>query len=632
LFFILLAQLPVLLTGYLAYRIGRDALEKEISSFLVTVNLQKSSRISAWLTTAVGDLEYLATNPLYQDLSQSLAGGNDQSGRGLKESHLAMRNLYFLPVINKGVFNELFLLRPTDGTVILSSDIDQEGKSKRDQNYFEKGRLDTFVQNIFYSMTYQQPAMVIATPVKNTHGIVTTILCARMNLQNLSVIMRDRSGMRASEDTYLVNAQNFFITEPLYGNKFALRTTVHTDGVKKALLGQKGTARYVDYRGNAVYGAYTYLPDLKIALITEVDEEEYFAAGKNMQKTIIGIGALMAGLSLAAGWAVSSALFSPLHRLVTAVDKMDAEHLAFTEKFSGNNEIAHLAKAFAAMAERLQNSLVSRDTLQQEVNVRREAEKQLQLTMTQLTRSNQELEQFAYVASHDLQEPLRMVSSYVQLLSERYTNQLDDKARKFINYAVDGAVRMQTLIQDLLSLSRVTTKGRAFEMVDCNMLLRQALGYLQVSIADRGAEITSDPLPRVYGDAMQITLVLQNLIGNAIKFCANVPPRIHISAEESVDTWRITVQDNGIGIDAKYGDKIFVIFQRLHTREEYPGTGIGLALCKRIVERHGGEIGFQSSTDKGTAFFFTFPKGNGRRIKGESAHGDEPAHDRNTAR
>jgi hypothetical protein len=199
----------------------------------------------------------------------------------------------------------------------------------------------------------------------------------------------------------------------------------------------------------------------------------------------------------------------------------------------------------------------------------------------------------------------------VQLLSERYANQLDDKARKFINYAVDGAVRMQTLIQDLLSLSRVTTKGRAFEMVDCNMLLRQALGCLQAIITDKGAEITSDPLPRVHGDSMQITLVLQNLLGNAIKFCTNVPPRIHISAEEGVDTWRITVQDNGIGIDAKYADKIFVIFQRLHTREEYPGTGIGLALCKRIVERHGGEIGFQSSVDKGTAFFFTFPKGNG---------------------
>jgi signal transduction histidine kinase len=611
LFFILLAQLPVLLTGYLAYRIGREALEKEISSFLVTVNLQKSSQISAWITTAVSDLEYLATNPLHREVLQSIAGRKDQISRGDEKSHTAMRNLYFLPVINKGIFNELFLLRPTDGTVILSSDIDQEGKIKRDYSYFEKGQQDTFVQNIFYSMAYQQPSMVIATPVKDEYGIVTTILCARMNLQNLSVIMRERSGMRASEDTYLVNAQNFFITEPLYGNKFALRTTVHTDGVKKALQGEKGTARYVDYRGIAVYGAYTYLPDLNIALITEVDEEEYLAAGKEMQKTIISIGVLMAGLSLAAGWAVSSALFSPLHRLVTAVDKMDAEHLVFTEKFTGNNEIAHLAKVFAAMTERLQNTLVSRDTLQQEVDVRRETEKKLQLTMTQLTRSNQELEQFAYVASHDLQEPLRMVSSYVQLLSERYTNQLDDKAQKFINYAVDGAVRMQTLIQDLLSFSRVTTKGRAFEMVDCNTLLRQALVHLQASIADKGAEITSDPLPQVYGDAMQITLVLQNLLGNAIKFCVNVSPRIHVGAEESVDTWRITVQDNGIGIDAKYADKIFVIFQRLHTREEYPGTGIGLALCKRIVERHGGEIGFQSSVDRGTIFFFTFPKGNG---------------------
>jgi hypothetical protein len=240
--------------------------------------------------------------------------------------------------------------------------------------------------------------------------------------------------------------------------------------------------------------------------------------------------------------------------------------------------------------------------------VRRKTEAELQITLEQLTRSNKELEQFAYVASHDLQEPLRMVSSYVQLLAERYKDQLDERAQKFIHYAVDGAVRMQSLIQDLLGFSRVSTRGLAFARIDSNILLAEALANLQTSISVSGAVITSDQLPVVYGDRIQIVQVFQNLISNSIKFCTSKPPKIHVSADFRDEHWLFSVRDNGIGIDAKYAEKIFIIFQRLHAREEYPGTGIGLALCKRIIERHGGEIRFESEVGKGTTFYFTLLK------------------------
>lgn len=608
LFFILFAQLPVLLTGYLSYRICLEALEKETSSFLANVNLQKKSRISNWIANATSDLEYLAGNPLSRDMLSQLPEIHNSMNREHEKIHNDIRNRYLLPMLQKGIFKELFLLHPADGRVIMSTDANQEDKIKTGQEYVEEGLKGTFVQDIFYSMSYQLPSMVIATPVKSKQGIVTAILCARVDLQHLSTIMQERSGNQVSEDTYLVNAQNYYITEPLYGKNYALRKTIYTEGVKKALLGENGTARYQDYRGIYVYGAYNYVPNLEVALITEIDEDEYLAPVKKMQETIIAIGFLMGVLSLTASWATVKVLFSPLNRLVSAVAQIDAEHLVFEEKFTGKNEIVKLAETFSALTNRLQQTLVSRDILQQEVEMRKKAEEQLKGTMTQLTRSNQELEQFAYVASHDLQEPLRMVASYVQLLSERYKDQLDDKARKFINYAVDGATRMQTLIQDLLSFSRVTTRGLNFELVDCNKLLHQALGNLKVIIETSGAEITSAPLPQVQGDAMQIVQIFQNLLGNAIKFCANTPPEIQVGVEELDDMWRISVQDNGIGIDPKYADKIFIIFQRLHTREEYPGTGIGLALCKRIVERHGGEIGFESEPDKGTRFYFTLPK------------------------
>jgi PAS domain S-box-containing protein len=236
------------------------------------------------------------------------------------------------------------------------------------------------------------------------------------------------------------------------------------------------------------------------------------------------------------------------------------------------------------------------------------AEEVARQALVDLTRSNRELEQFAYVASHDLQEPLRMVSSYTQLLGQRYEGQLDEKAKKYIDYAVDGAVRMQRLINDLLSYSRVGTRGKAPESTDTHALLGEAIANLTAAIAESGAMVTNDDLPTVHADASQLGLVFQNLLANAIKFHGDAPPRVHVSARDAGREWVFTVRDNGIGIEPQFAERVFVIFQRLHTRQEYPGTGIGLALCKRIVERHGGRIWFESAPGTGTTFFFTVPK------------------------
>jgi len=226
-----------------------------------------------------------------------------------------------------------------------------------------------------------------------------------------------------------------------------------------------------------------------------------------------------------------------------------------------------------------------------------------------LQRSNDDLQQFAYVCSHDLQEPLRVISNYTQLLAKRYSGKvLDETADEFLDFTVDASKRMQGLINDLLTYSRVQTKGQELLEIDCRSVAEDALANLKVAIEESGATINLGTLPRVKGDNPQLIQVFQNLISNAIKFKSDQNPVVSIECKEHGKYWLFEVRDNGIGFDLKYAERVFVIFQRLHSREVFPGSGIGLAVCKKIIERHGGRIWVETAPSQGAAFFFTIPK------------------------
>ncbi|MBI4314216.1 MAG: PAS domain S-box protein [Candidatus Omnitrophica bacterium] len=236
-----------------------------------------------------------------------------------------------------------------------------------------------------------------------------------------------------------------------------------------------------------------------------------------------------------------------------------------------------------------------------------QAQNALKSAADELARSNQELEQFAYAASHDLQEPLRKVASYTQLLGDTYKGKLDGEADKFIGYVVDGVVRMQALIKDLLLYSRVGRGEMTKEPISMDAVVSQVLSTLEIRIRETQAVVTKDPLPTVPVNRSQIEQLMQNLIGNAVKYHGEAAPRIHVSAQRRGTHWVFSVRDNGIGIDPQHYDRVFVIFQRLHTRTQYEGTGIGLAICKKIVERHGGKIWVESKPGEGSTFLFTVP-------------------------
>ena len=248
-----------------------------------------------------------------------------------------------------------------------------------------------------------------------------------------------------------------------------------------------------------------------------------------------------------------------------------------------------------------------------DITGQKRAEEAVKEKTQELLRSNAELEQFAYVASHDLQTPLRAISGYLNLLSKRYEGKLDPEGDRFIQRTTKNAGRMQRLINDLLTYSRLSTRGHPFQPTDCNLLLKEVVDILQPLLEESGGMITPGSLPTVMGDGGQLAQLFQNLLGNAIKFRDPKPPRIDVQAQRSDGAWLFSVKDNGIGIEPQYADRIFLIFQRLHTPEEYPGTGIGLAICKKIVERHGGRIWVESNAGEGSVFKFTIPDGGGIR-------------------
>ena len=308
-------------------------------------------------------------------------------------------------------------------------------------------------------------------------------------------------------------------------------------------------------------------------------------------------------VAVVSGGLISRSVSKPIYRLKEAAAEIARGNYDSEIKAKSKDEVGDLASSFDNMRQSLK-ALMAKQIEVETLKVRAEA-------ADELARSNAELQQYAYVASHDLQEPLRKVVGYTQLLANRYKGKLDADADKFMATTMNAAHRMQTLISDLLAYTRLGTGGRSFEPTDCNAVLDRAVSNLQVAIDECHAIVTHDPLPTVTGDATQLTQLFQNLISNAIKFRGEETPHVHISGDQKENDWIFTIRDNGIGIDPAFSDRIFVMFQRLHERGKYPGTGIGLAICKKIVERHDGCIWVESQPGNGTTFHFTIPMKKG---------------------
>lgn len=339
---------------------------------------------------------------------------------------------------------------------------------------------------------------------------------------------------------------------------------------------------------------------LQSALTLEDSEahQKLSDAADNLQLLLVLAAVLILGGVLGAGFLLRRTITLPLAYLGSEARRVAGGEFAVPLRIaSGPREIAEVGGEIDAMRKRIVDELETVET----------AHTQLAEQARELRRSNRELEQFAYVASHDLQEPLRKIASFCQALQTRYRGQLDDRADQYIDFAVDGAKRMQTLINDLLAFSRAGRSGREHELVELNEVLVAARAALAGTLESSGGHVEAGQLPTVRGDRAQLTSLFQNLIANAVKFHGTEPPVVRIAAVRDGEEWRLSCADNGIGIDPEYAERIFLIFQRLHSREAYQGTGIGLALCRKIVEYHGGHIWLDADYTGGARFQFTLP-------------------------
>jgi|GEM_PF-1396703 signal transduction histidine kinase len=503
----------------------------------------------------------------------------------------------------------VYVSNPSHYTMDLSKSLDDISPES-----FKQGTKDVYFSDPFINRVVEnKPEILAIAPVFDLQDVPAGTIIFEIDMAPMFRLIQDTVGLGATGEILIGKrfGDHIVYLNPLRHDKTPVMTRrVHIGGnqglpIQRAVSGNTGIGESVDYRGKRVVAAWTSIPFLGWGLVAKIDTQEEFAIVTNLQRLVLMILAVIFVLVVVITYSVAKSISVPIQNLTRGAEIVGSGNLDHKVGTNLKDEIGRLSRSFDKMTHNLKTTTASRDDLNREMAVRKQAEATLRLTAEDLTRSNKDLEQFAYVASHDLQEPLRAVAGFMGLLKKQYFDKLDDQAREYIDFSVEGAERMQSLIEGLLAFSRVGTRGGKFAAMNVKDAVEGALKSLRALVEENSAVVTCDTMPDVFADLSQITQLLQNLIANAIKFHGPARPEVFVGAQRKDRAWEIYVRDNGIGIEPQYFQRIFLIFQRLHTRSQYKGTGIGLALCKKIAERHGGKIWVESAPGSGSTFYFT---------------------------
>jgi PAS domain S-box-containing protein len=850
--FVLLAIVPVIIIGYLAYDSGRRTIDNQVENHIAAINVLKSSELDRWIDSNERSIEWLAQRPLVVQYSRVLATV-DSSNPVYSQTLGYLIDSHLKPRLRFGGFNELFLLNPDNGTIIASTSEIQVGKERADRKYFIEGKNKTYLEGVYYSVSLEQPAMTIGTPVRDIDGSLVDVLAGRLDLSELSRIIGQKSDLHQTEETYLVNNFNFFVTEPRFGDGYALKKTVFTDGVKAGLAGGEGTAFYNNYRGEPVIGAYKWLPAYNMAIITEIGQSEAFAPIVHLAWITSIIVFIIIIMVILVALLIARSITRPLNKLAKGAGIIGEGNLDYKVGIQAKDEIGELSRAFDDMTGKLKTTTVSRDELAQseqrfrstldnmlegcqiisfdwrylylndvaikhskmsreqllghtmmeiypgienselfiwlkqcmakrvsrhminkftypdgsegwfelsiypvsegisvlsaDITERRRAEEELQAltrrqqallstipeiviqtdvnkiyTWTnpagyeffgddvigreanyyfegeqdtyeivkplfegdenliyveswqrrrdgekrllawrsrslkddagnvtgalstarditemkeaeeeirklnveleqrveertaQLQATNKELEAFAYSVSHDLRSPLRAIDGYTRILLEDYEPLFDKEGKRICSVIRDNTRNMGSLIDDLLSFSRLGRTEMQCSKIDMKTMVKSIFFEITTPEDRKRISFSVNSIPPATGDPSLMRQVWMNLLSNAVKFTSKLnKPVIKVGAKRSGDKIIYTVADNGAGFDMKYANKLFGVFQRLHSTSEFEGNGVGLAIVQRVIHRHGGRVWAEGAVNEGAKFSFSLPVKGGQQ-------------------
>ena len=594
--FVLFAALILTVVSGLVYNSRRAAMEGATITELFATAIEKQAALNTWINEAQTHASALAASPAFQEQAGRLQAAR-ATGDAAEVQDAHDRLVAELQVWSGAGrdYRGWMMLDALTGQVLVATDAAEEGKFREDQAYFIQGKTGPTVQNAYFSPEAQGILSTVSAPIRSPEGELLGVLAGDLDLKELNGIITRRTGLRQSDDAFLANTSELFVTQPRFvSDPAVLQRGVHTTAVKRCLQRNSGVVSALDYRGIPAMIVYHWLPETQLCLIVKIDQAEALAPVNALRATLLLIGglALLAASALAV-W-LARTITQPVRILQEGAERFGQGDLGVQVQVKSRDEIGALAATFNRMA---------RSVAEMETQLRQRAE--------QLEAANKELEAFSYSVSHDLRAPLRAIDGFTRILQEDHAVELTPPAQRYLGLVHENARQMGRLVDDLLAFSRLGRQSVKLQTVWPAELAREALEVLAPELAGRQVEIQIGELPACQADPALLRQVFVNLLSNALKFTRTRQlAQIEIGAQQNDGEWVYTIRDNGAGFDMQYAHKLFGVFQRLHRSEDYEGTGVGLATSQRIIHRHGGRIWAAAELEAGATFYFTLAGGN----------------------
>ena len=622
-YFLITTTIPILFLGFLSFQIAKNEIIRITSSNISTIAESEKNSINSILDQNMRLIQVLAESPTV------IKWINHYLDTPSREDRLALTYLITMEKRQISSFKSIRIL-DLNGKIITATDGASSSHSYiQDPNYIE-GKQRTSIR---FEVNKTAGSILFFVPIISEQRSLGVLLVESSDWKDIIEAIQEYTHDNKTSESLIVEEArsgniNYLTPRRFYRNSLGSLSLTHSNvPAVHAILKEEAVFQEMsDYRNIPVIAATRYIESTNSGLVVKIDKAEALQPVRNMLILILLCMTLVILAASIISFSISESIANPVNQLSKGMQIVAEGNLEHIISIDSEDELEYLANSFNEMTAQLSESYKKmKKTLSEKTEILGITEKQNQeltlakQTMTSLLKDmhiaqdvlihqKNELEQFAYVASHDLQEPLRAITSFTQLLEAKLEPIWDEKDKKYMGFIIEGTTRMQQLIEGLLAYSRVQSSPLHYTPVNLNTCVEKALQNLQIAIIENQAKIKSSDLPTVLGEELLLTQLLQNLIGNAIKFRSKLDPEIKIQAESQDGCWIISVSDNGIGINPSYLDKIFGIFERLHTRDKYPGTGLGLAICKKIVERYGGTIWVTSKTDEGSTFIFSLPQ------------------------